>query len=202
METNCKLTIIIQCMVDSFLFVLWEGNKLYNYYTPLKQMHVCIECWDGWRNIQFYKWYSVTGIIRLACFPTGVAPHFSLTFTFRRYHTVNTTVCCTKEVPEVWYCWKVWFHEQINSIPYNKHNCVEQSSAFILQPFPGFSCVEFNSWKTLIDSLWNWIIAFAIPFGLYHFFVKLPNCLYKRILLTAYNYFSFPSSIRLERSIM
>lgn len=139
----------------------------------------------------------------LSLFPTGVAPHFSLTFTFRRYHAVNTAVCCTKEVPEVWYRWKVWFHKQINFIPYNKHNCVEQTKFSVYTAaFSWLSCVEFNSRKTLIDSLWNWIIAFPIPFGLYHFFVKLPNCLYKHILLTAYNYFSFPSSIRLERSIM
>ena len=58
-------------------------------------MHVCIECWEDGRNILHYQWYNVTGIIRLACFPTGVAPHFSLTFTFCWYHAINTTVCCT-----------------------------------------------------------------------------------------------------------
>lgn len=127
METNCNLTIVIQCMVDLFLFGLWEGHKPYNYYALIKQIHICIECWEDGRNIPHYQWYSVTGIIRLACFPTGVAPHFSLTFTFCRYYAINTIVCCTKEVPEVCYYWEVWFHEQIKFVPYNKHNCREQT---------------------------------------------------------------------------
>ena len=138
METNCNLTIVIQWMVDLFLFVLWEGHKSYNYYALIKQMHVCIECWEDGRNILHYQWYSVTRIIRLGCFPTGVAPHFSLTFRFCWYHAINTTVYCTKEVPEVWYYWEVWFHEQIKFVPYNKHNCTEQTmfsvftAAFVL----------------------------------------------------------------------
>jgi len=138
MQTNCNLTIVIQCMVDLFLFVLWEGHKPYNYCSLIKHMHVCIECWEDGRNIVHYQCYSVTGIIRLACFPTGVAPHFLLTFTFCRYHAINTTVCCTKEVPEVWYYWEVRFHEQIKFVRYNKHKRTEQSmfsvftAAFVL----------------------------------------------------------------------
>jgi len=138
METNCNLTIVIKCMVDLFLFVLWEGHKPNNFYALIKQMRVCIECCEEGQNIVLYQWYSVTGIISLACFPTGVAPHFSLTFAFCIYHAINTTVCCTKEVPKVWYYWEVWFHEQIKFVPYNKHNCTEQTmfsvftAAFVL----------------------------------------------------------------------
>jgi hypothetical protein len=161
METNCNLTIVIQRMADLFLFVLWQGHKPYNHYALIKQMHFCIECWEDGRNILPYQWYSVTGIIRLACFQTGVAPHFSLTFTFCRYHAINTTVCCTKKCPKSGTIGKYGFMNKLNlsfiTITTARNR---QCSAFLTAAFfPGFSCAEFSSWKTVIDSLWNWIIA-------------------------------------------